>query len=222
MSLLYPDKCHYCSKLIVNSKTGICDECASNLPIIKGDICERCGAELCDCNCKKGDFAFNSNISLMRFEGPAKSLVSRMKFGKIPQLTVFMGNEMSSLIKRKYQLCNFDAITYVPMNKLKQISRGFNQAELLALIIGEALNIPVVKTLNKKFSFSSQKARSRKDRFKKIKGAFIPISTFDYKNVLVIDDIITTGATLSECAYVLKKSGVQSVYCATFALTCKK
>ncbi len=222
MSLLYPDRCLYCGKIITDHKISICKDCIIQLPIIKGERCARCGAAITDCKCKRFKLYIDRNISLLRYEGVGKTIIKRMKFNSLPQLTEFMGSELAILIKNHYNLDNIDAITYVPMHFIKRIKRGYNQAELLAQRVGEILDIPVVPTLKRKFSIDSQKDRKLKERFQKMRNAISCHKKFNYKNILIIDDVYTTGATINACALCLKQNGAQTVYSATFALTCKK
>ncbi len=222
MSLLFPDRCMYCGEIIIDSKVPICDECIKNMPVFKEKCCNICGRETAQCFCKIGDFAFDRNISVMRYDGVAKTIIRRMKFGKKPQLISFLANEMALKIKKEYKDKAFDFVTFVPMHPIKQMRRGFNQSYELAKIIAYKLDIPLYPTLKKKFKFKSQKNLKRKDRFKNIRGTFKSINKYTGKNILIIDDIMTTGATLSECALTLKRSGALHVFTATFAITYKK
>ena len=222
MSILYPDRCLYCGEIITEQKVAICKNCLVQLPVIKGERCKRCGAAITDCKCRDEKMFYDKNVSLMRYDGVAKSIIKRMKFNGLPQLATFMGGELSLLIKNQFDITEIDAITFVPMHFIKRIKRGYNQAELLAQKIGDDLNIPVVSLLRRKYSFWEQKDLNRKQRFNKMKDAMSAKPMITYKTVLLIDDVSTTGATLNACALALKQSGVNTVYTATFALTCKK
>ena len=222
MSLLFPDRCYFCGKLIADPKVKICDECVKILPIIKGDTCQKCGREVGGCYCESDKFSFTRNISLLRYEGPVVDLIKRMKFSQYPQLTVFMGDELAKLVKNKYESVNFDFVTYVPMHPYYEFRRKFNQAELLAERVADYMKLDVVKTLKKSFSFKTQKQLDRKERIQKAKGMYKAIDSFEGKTILLVDDVMTVGATLNECAKVLLKAGADSVYTVTFAITCKK
>lgn len=222
LSLLFPEKCVYCGEVILKSSVPICEKCAKNIPIIKGERCKYCGREYSECFCKLGDYAFTRNVSVLKYDGIAATIIKRLKFGKKPQLARFVGAEVAFCVKNNYSDIDFDFITFVPMNRFKLFKRGFNQAEIIANEVGKALGLPVKNTLSKKFSFKDQKSRRRKERIKSVKGQFKALSQYDGKTILLIDDVITSGATLSECSLMLKRSGALQVYTATFAITYKK
>ncbi len=222
LSLLFPEKCVYCGEIIHKAIVPICKKCSLNMPVIKGTRCKYCGREQTECFCKLGDYAFVKNISVLKYDGVSSTLVKRMKFGKKPPLAEFMGKEIAQSVKLYYSDISFDFITFVPMNKYKEIKRRFNQAEVIANTVGNIVGLPVINTLKRKFSFKDQKHKNRKERFKNIKGQFGALSTYKYKTILLIDDVFTTGATLSECALMLKRAGALQVYTATFAITYKK
>lgn len=221
VSYLFPNKCIVCSELSEDGK-AICRNCYKKLPVTSGRICERCGREELYCNCKIGDFAFVRNISLYRYEDSAKKLLLNFKYHNKPQLAVYMGHKMSKLISVMYKDIKFDYITYVPMTHLKLFSRGYNQAKLLAEQISKDIRVPIAPLLIKKLSLRSQKYTRGKNRRDNVKNKFKSIQILNSKTVLLIDDVMTSGSTLSECAYALKKANADKVYCATFAITCKK
>ena len=222
MSLLFPDRCYFCGEILSDSKISICDKCIKELPVIKGETCKKCGREKGGCYCESDKFYFTRNVSLMRYEGPAINIIKRMKFNQYPQLTVYMGDEISKLVKNKYETVDFDFITYVPMHPYYEFRRKFNQARLLAERVGRYLDLEVKSTLSKSFSLKTQKHLGRTERFKMARGKYHANDSFKGKTILLIDDVMTVGATLNECARVLIKAGAKQVYTATFAITCKK
>ena len=118
---------------------------------------------------------------------------------------------------------NIDVITFVPMGKKGLRERGFNQAEEIANEISKIMNIPVFGLLRKTREHKHQAGLNQKDRLENLKGTFEIIS--DYKSkikgerILIIDDVFTTGATLSECAKTIKEAKPKSVSALTFAKT---
>ena len=106
-------------------------------------------------------------------------------------------------------------ITYVPMYRKKEKRRGFNQAELIAKKVGERTNRPVVKLLEKIKDNRSQVGLGPQERAENVKNVFKMIEVRPqsmWQNVLIVDDVYTTGATVGECVRVLKKSGVKNVW----------
>ena len=111
---------------------------------------------------------------------------------------------------------NFDIITCVPMHKDDRKKRGYNQAELLARECAKIMNIPYIDTLEKHKKNKVQHSIKAKERAKNVRGVYrlIQKDIVKDKNILIIDDIITTGHTLGECAKVLSKGKCKSIRCA--------
>ena len=221
MSYIYPDKCMFCGVPVGDGKVA-CKECFETIPYISGDTCERCGTEKEYCNCKVGDFAFKQNVSVFYFENSIKKMVYRFKFYKLPQIASVMADFMAKQVSVKYKDITFDLVTFVPVSPLKRVFRGYDQSKLLAKAVAERLGLPMEKTLSRKVFSRSQKYRKGKERRNNVRGKFKASQPLNAKRVLIIDDIMTTGSTLSECARVLKREGVKEVFCSTFAISCKK
>jgi len=113
----------------------------------------------------------------------------------------------------------FDAIVPVPLHPARQRERGFNQAELLAQWVSNHIAVPLRPALQRVRYTTTQTAFDRAERMQNLRDAFRLRKNTDVRRlrVLLIDDILTTGSTLSECARVLKQGGAQSVYAATAA-----
>ena len=111
ISYLFPNKCVCCGN-IIPEKISICDECRKNLHRIEGKLCEFCGREIPHCNCRRSENGFRRNVSVFRYDGSAAQIVKRFKMGKIPQISVYISNEMSMLIEREYGAVEFDCVTF--------------------------------------------------------------------------------------------------------------
>ena len=114
---------------------------------------------------------------------------------------------------------NADVICYVPMTKKAEKKRGFNQCKLMARNIGYHTNIPVSNCIKKIKNTKEQKTLTKEERIINLKGVFKINNVKDIKNknVILIDDVMTTGATINECKYILKKSGVKQITVLTIA-----
>jgi ComF family protein len=112
-----------------------------------------------------------------------------------------------------------DVIVPVPLHKIRLDERGYNQSELLARELSYRLNIFMSKALRRVRNTTTQTALHKEERIENVKGAFKVTykDTIVGKNVLLVDDVLTTGATLDECAKVLKENGAKDVYVATIA-----
>ncbi len=221
ISYLFPNKCVCCGN-IIPEKISICDECRKNLHRIEGKLCEFCGREIPHCNCRRSENGFRRNVSVFRYDGSAAQIVKRFKMGKIPQISVYISNEMSMLIEREYGAVEFDCVTFVPMTRIKEMRRGFNHAELIAKRVSDNLHLPMRSLLKRSLGIHSQKSLNSVNRYKNVRGKFHTVKSVQGMTVLLVDDVITTGATLSECALQLKSAGAAAVFSATFASTYKK
>jgi ComF family protein len=157
------------------------------------------------------DFA----TSALVYEFPVSQMVCRFKFGRSLACGRVLSRELIRAV-RKRSACLPDCILPVPLHRLRLFSRAFNQAEVLAREAGKALDIPVYGSILRRRrrtrAHSGLDAASRK---KNIRGAFacsIPAGKQAFfKHVALVDDVMTTGATLAECSRTLKKAGAESV-----------
>lgn len=185
--------------------------------------CIICGADeyigLCPlCNCRIKRIKSVDNIITYGFYGDVlKELILKFKYHK----NFTAGDILSEfLLKLIYENdIKADIICYVPMTRKSKRKRGFNQCELIANYIGDKLNIPVSNSIKKIISTVEQKTLSKDERVKNIEGAFSikNYNEFLSKDVILIDDVITTGATINECIKILRKSGVKKITVLTIA-----
>ncbi|MGV2643905.1 ComF family protein, partial [Clostridium perfringens] len=112
-----------------------------------------------------------------------------------------------------------DGIFFIPSSKKSLKERGFNQCEFIAKILGDRLDVPVYKDIIKIKNIKEQKTLSKEERWKNISGAFEVVSNINIKNkkVILIDDVVTTGATLLECEKLFIKNGACSIKMLTVA-----
>lgn len=146
-----------------------------------------------------------------------KELILQFKYHK----NFTAGNILSEFLLELIQEHNInaDVICYVPMTKKSKRKRGFNQCELIANYVGDKINMPVSNSIEKIISTIEQKTLSKDERAKNINGAFFIKNSKEIlrKNVILIDDVITTGSTVNECIKTLKKSGVKEITVLTIA-----
>lgn len=202
----------------------ICDKCSIKAHLINIKICECCKKPrdidplkpACP-YCNGDKFPFDNYISPFYYEGAIRLSIRDYKFtrrfGNAKSFAHFMA------IKLKY-LDNFkpEVIIPAPSSKRRIISRGFNHTLLLAKHLSEMTDIPYDNVLVKIRHTKPQSLLTRKERETNLKGAF-DIKPHNYKNVLLIDDIYTTGSTVKELCKVLRKSGVKEISVATVAHT---
>ena len=219
--------CDACGgELVAETRFRLCSKCMEKLPMISGHICEVCGAPLDDesdycLRCQKQESSFVRSRSPLVYDGAAKQLIYEMKFLGKKYIAETLGAMMAdSFIANNMEA---DVIVFVPMTDKEKKKRGFNQSELLAKDLGERLNLPVLPALIKLKNTPAQKELNREEREKNLEGAFKCI--FDEVkrlNVLLVDDIFTTGVTANECSKALLKGKAKSVNVLTAAVTVLK
>ncbi|HEY8423552.1 MAG TPA: ComF family protein [Clostridia bacterium] len=220
-------KCIICEREIFNSpKYSLCSDCI--LEFNDQDICKKCGsplsnmAEYCeDCKTYKPHYIYARSVLI--FEGNAQKLIHGLKYGNKKYLAEPLGQMMSDYFSKLNW--NIDLIVPAPMSQERLKERGYNQALLLAQIVAKNHNLPINDDILHKIKNTPYQARlTRKERFEQVKGAFCVTDNNDIKgkNILLIDDVMTTGATCDELSRTLLKNGANEVYVLTLAQPRKK
>ncbi|MFO7160346.1 MAG: ComF family protein [[Clostridium] cellulosi] len=218
ISLFFPHRCPFCGKT-VPSNMAICKDCAGTLPYVTGKTCPRCGRGFEFCHCRGNKFAFERCVSPLYYEGSVRKSIINFKFHAKQSSAAAYAALSAQMIKREYDWQQFDFITCVPLTKREFKKRGFNQSEVFARALSRKLGIPYKDALCKPRDVKPQRTLNSEERWLNTAGAFSAKGSFPGAVVLLIDDVITTGATLSDCARALKKAGAKQVFCATIACT---
>ncbi len=189
------------------------DECVA-CSIEKGVesfLCKQCRYELDKLKHGETKAKEYRAFSVFGYEGLVGKIVRDYKYNGKRYLAAFMASEMATAVKGDYS-----AICYVPLHKKRRRQRGFDQAEQLAKGISEITGIPFVSAAKRTRNTKTQTKLSQQQRLRNMKDAFIACGQIS-GNVVLIDDVLTTGATAAECAAVLKRAGSDSVFVLTFA-----
>ncbi len=232
LNIIFPDnlKCHCCSKEMaeLNNSTYLCEECYSNLPVITGKVCLRCGepinseAKYC-LRCKTTQFSFSHAYSFGAYAGNIKQLIHNFKFNNKPYLSKCFASMLNTTyVLNIIQKHKIDAVTYVPLSIERFKERGYNQSELLAKDFCKISKLPFYKNLLVKVKNTKPQANlNMNERKTNLKNAFEVTSKSIVKNktFLLIDDIFTTGSSCEECAETLIKAGAYEVIVLTVAHT---
>ncbi len=204
----FPPRCIFCRKPLKSE--GICEECLKELPFVKSKI-------------KSPQFVTKTCAPLY-YEGNVRASIIRYKFyGKTAYVEHF-ARLMHTVIKEQIK-DHIDYITWVPLGAKKLKRRGYDQAHLIAKELSTLMNVPVVQTLKKVRNNKSQhKLKSVSARRANVVGVYEITSRADVwnKNILLVDDILTTGSTIFECTRQLKIAGAINVFAATIAKTPQK
>ncbi len=221
LNFIFPSVCRFCGKVIAYD-AQVCPACTRSLAPIGGVTCAACGKEQGFCRCEGNEFEFKRCIAPFYYEGTAKQGVHTLKYGGVPYTARYLSRYIIGLIKKQYKGINFDLAVCVPMHRLKQRERGYNQSELLLKHICTSLHITCCKRLLMQVKKNeAQHSKHRSERAENVRGIYRARGGYDLKGktVLLIDDIFTTGATLNECTRILKAAGAKNVYCAVFCTT---
>lgn len=216
----YPNKCVCCSD-IIDSGENLCAFCREHIERINTDkLCIYCGLEKESCRCQKFVYHFIAVVSPFKYEGIAKKAMHNYKFRGKVYYSAFFAKEMTLAIQKVFPQIKFDGVCYVPTDFFGSIKRGYDQSALLARDISKIMDIPLCgDVLHCRNFYPHQHTSSYDERFKNIKDKYYTVDRINGKNILLIDDVKTTGATLDECARLLLFAGADKVYCATALAT---
>lgn len=222
ISAFYPNTCIGCGAIIDDGE-HLCEYCYEMIPRVSLDkICTRCGLPKKLCECKNRVFYYNGCVSPFYKDGAAQEAMYGFKFARKTANAKYFSEQMSLSVKMVFSDIRFDAVTFVPMTWIKSLRRGFNQSYVLAKQIAEILNLPIIdNALTCKYKMVSQHDLPLKERFKNVEGLYSSKRKVR-GNILLIDDIKTTGATLNECSKQLILSGADKIYCVTGLITKRK
>lgn len=226
--LLWPRICPCCHEECDRPSRHVCSNCVMRLPFIAPrGLCLKCGRDavgfegdyICD-DCRQYKPFFDRGISAMRFEGVAREIVNGFKFREQLYLRNDLADYMEAAVRARFILAQIDCVTYVPITVYRRISRGFNQCEILAEELARRIGKPCRAMLKRVGNPKRQGGLTEEDRRKNIVGTFVLEKNAvrpSNRCVLLIDDIMTTGSTLSEASRILKLGGVKTVWIATLA-----
>ena len=206
LSLIYPPKCVFCGTVI--DKSDICEECEKTLPFTKGDSIYQ-------------KFPFvDKCISPLYYKDYVRRAVLRFKFAGCSCYSRRLGGIMSECAENNLDCGSIDMVSCIPLSRKRMHDRGYNQAELLAKEISKKVGVEYLPTLKKiRHNTAQSTIKDSKQRAANVIGAYGVIDAEEVKGkyILLVDDVVTTGSTVSECARILKKSGAKAVYCVTLA-----
>lgn len=222
--LCFPLICCNCGEY-VESK-GLCADCWKQIKWISEPKCLNCGIpfeinvqKICE-HCLKKKPAFDNAVSVFEYNDFSKNMILKFKYND----ATYMSEQFSSWM---YRVCELDIknanfIIPVPIHFVKRLKRKYNQSELLAKEISEKSGIKYEPRILKKIKNTlAQEGLSKVHRQKNIKGTFEVdkkyVHLLDKKTIVIVDDVLTTGATVNECAKMLKKCGVEKIIVITLA-----
>ena len=203
--LIFPRKCVLCQSLLNWNETDFCHHCRENVEIFKKS---------------KRNIPFLAHwTALWYYKKNVRSSLHRFKFGRRRQYAQVYAQQLAIKLSDSFAE-EADIISWVPVSFLRKLKRGYDQSELLAKAIARELGLKAAPVLKKKRHTPPQSTlRDPAYRRANVQGAYKPLSPAKLvgKRILLIDDVVTTGATASECARVLLISGAKEVSLAAVA-----
>jgi len=216
---IYPPVCVNCGK----AGALLCDECLSKLPKVGNHFCSLCGKPLRPrhfCRlCGRSDFHFKASRAPYLYDGPVSAMIKKLKYssmlGLVPLLSGFLADYWQKLN------WNPDLIVPVPLSKTRRAERGFNQSEMIGKDFSKRIGLRCdSRALMKQRDTAQQVGLDAAERRENLSGAFAAEpSLVKGKQILLLDDVMTTGSTFAECTNVLLEAGAKSVICLSVATT---
>ncbi|WP_432407082.1 ComF family protein [Wukongibacter sp. M2B1] len=229
LDFIYPRNiyCILCKSPIDREEEySICEECKDKLKFIWEKTCDKCGKPLDELylidrcpECIDNPNYYTKAVSCLEYDDLSKEIIYNLKYYK----KRYIAYHVAEIIYDKLiesDICSFDTIIPVPLHKAKQRERSFNQASLISKYIGQRVNADVDnRSLIRNRNTITQNQLTKEERKENLKGAFEVVNNANIKdrNILLIDDIYTTGATVNQCGKVLLENGALKIYVATFA-----
>lgn len=228
LDVCYPRRCEGCGREAGGSGGHLCWDCLADAVYISDPMCSRCGdpvegvvEHVFECGwCRRTHPAFDAARSALRFRGAIRHTMHHFKYNRATHLSRDLGALLAGCVSAHFGAEPFDVITCVPLYSSKARERTYNQSQLLARDLGQRLGLPVVGNALKRVRFTRTQTRLNADERKQnVRGAFQAAMPgwIDGRRWLLVDDVMTTGATVDECARVLKDHGAVSVTVVTVA-----
>lgn len=213
-----PRKCSCCEKVLSITEEIICSSCTRNLVYADATFIKK---EFKRNFSSLGYIKSFNSLYLFEKENIIQKLFHNLKYNKQFRVGVFLGNQIAEKFSSTICKWEIDIIIPIPLHRLRRIERGYNQSYYIAKGIAANFNTKLKPKLLKRSRItSSQTKLSKVERRANIKGAFSVTNPkqLNGKNILLVDDVITTGSTVSECAKILKENGAKNVFAVSAAI----
>lgn len=220
MGILFPQSCLLCSSWQAGS-LGICNGCLDAMPWHTGNTCPQCalpsrGNILCG-QCLKTPPAFDATQSLFQYQFPLSAILQQYKYGQLLSLARTMGLLLAQHVGSQLAA---DCIIPMPLHRKRLQERSFNQSAEIAKVVSEQLHIPLALQACARIKATPPQASlPYKQRIRNMKGAFECRATLTDMRVILLDDVMTTGASLDALAKTVKAAGASHVECWVIART---
>lgn len=234
VGVFFPADCRICKSLLTRaSRIPICADCLGSFQPIPSPACDACGQPLLPtlspsewtsparCRvCLETPFAFDKARSFAFYQDQLVRAILLLKFERMAPLGAWFASKLAALVEREGETLAPDLVVPVPLHRNREKERGYNQADLLAGPLAKRLGLPHRPVLLVRSKPRPDKhVLSLEERWAAVRGAFAtqPGTQVDNMRVLLVDDVMTTGATLDACAKALREAGAKSVIGLTVA-----
>ncbi|WP_339754397.1 ComF family protein [Algoriphagus aquimarinus] len=218
LDLVFPRNCLLCGRSLYDHENNLCTICKGTLPItsyhlrpIDNDLCDKV----------KGLSTVGMVMAYLKFTkgGNSQKLLHQLKYRNKPQLAKELGSMYGKILNDTGFDKSWDMIVPVPLHPLKQSRRGYNQSEQFGLGLSQSLSVKLENALIRGKFTETQTQKSRLQRMDNMDEVFqiSPYASISDKSILLVDDVMTTGATLCACANVLLANGAKNVDLVTIA-----
>ena len=228
LDIVFPRHCVGCGVSVGDAAGHICWDCLSQLAVIHPPFCRICGdpvdgmvehAFVCGW-CEKNSPAFDLARSAARYRGVLKDLVHKLKYGAATYVEKDLAMLLCACAQTHFPCDAIDAVTFVPLHPTRERDRTYNQSHLLARGLARRLRKPLAdRCLIRTRATATQTELTAHERTMNMKGAFAARNPawLEGRTLLLVDDVMTTGATVNECAKALKDGGAARVFVVTVA-----
>ena len=226
--LLLPPACVLCSGRLADARLVLCGRCADAMRPLRSPVCVRCGlglagaydAQRCCARCTQTIPRFDAARAPWWFCGPMRDTIHQFKYRRRWRLGRRLADDMAALAASSLPLREVDAVVPVPLHWAKRWARGFNPAEELAVGVARRIKKPCWPTALRRVRWTGSQTRLRgAARRGNVSGAFAARRALPDRSLLLVDDVFTSGATVSACASALKEAGARAVFVVTAART---
>ncbi len=220
LGFLYPPRCPLCDTLILPGER-LCADCGGESWTLQGPVCMRCGKpmesgreEYCR-DCARKQHAYRQGKAVFAYHDKVRQSMYRFKYANRREYAGFYAGEAARKYGGWIARCGVEVIVPVPMYAWKQRRRGYNQAEVFARALGRELDLPVDAGIVRRIRNTvPQKELNDRQRRKNLKNAFqLNKDVVKYSQILLVDDIYTTGSTVDAVAETLLSGGATHIYC---------
>jgi ComF family protein len=210
---------------VTASTIPICQNCLDSFERLEGPACGRCGRPfvspvatearepLCHA-CRRDVYAFDVARSFARYNDAMARAIILLKYEEVTRLGAWFAARLEEVVAREREIFLADVVVPVPLHPLRQRERGYNQAELIARPLAKRLGLPLGNYLLVRIKARPEKHRlTRRERWSTVRGAYATRTgaQVDKLRILLVDDVLTTGATLDACSRALHKAGAARI-----------